>query len=113
MIVVMMALITMKKLSPFTALLLVPLGFGLLAGYGTDVLKYGMQGILGVASTFAMMTFAILFFGLMIVAGMFEPVVNKIIAWCKGDPLKIIVGTSVIAAFVSLDGDGTTTVLIV
>lgn len=113
MIAVMMALITMKKLSPFTALLIVPLGFGLLAGYGTDVLKYGMEGILGVASTFAMMTFAILFFGLMIVAGMFDPVVQKVIAWCKGDPLKVIVGTSIIAAFVSLDGDGTTTVLIV
>lgn len=34
MIVVFMALIMAKKLSPFTSLILVPIAFGLLAGYG-------------------------------------------------------------------------------
>ena len=107
-----MALIMAKKLSPFTSLILVPVAFGLLAGYGWDTLGYAMDGIKSVASTFAMMTFAILYFGVMLTAGMFDPMVDHVVAWCKGDPLKVLVGTAVLAAFVSLDGDGTTTVMI-
>ena len=112
MIIVFMALIMAKKLSPFTSLILVPVAFGLLAGYGWDTLGYAMDGIKSVASTFAMMTFAILYFGVMLTAGMFDPMVDHVVAWCKGDPLKVLVGTAVLAAFVSLDGDGTTTVMI-
>lgn len=89
-----------------------PVAFGLLAGYGWDTLGYAMDGIKSVASTFAMMTFAILYFGVMLTAGMFDPMVDHVVAWCKGDPLKVLVGTAVLAAFVSLDGDGTTTVMI-
>lgn len=112
MIIVFMALIMAKKLSPFTSLILVPVAFGLLAGYGWDTLGYAMDGIKSVASTFAMMTFAILYFGVMLTAGMFDPMVDHVVAWCKGDPLKVLVGTAILAAFVSLDGDGTTTVMI-
>ena len=112
MIIVFMALIMAKKLSPFTSLILVPVAFGLLAGYGWDTLGYAMDGIKSVASTFAMMTFAILYFGVMLIAGMFDPMVDHVVAWCKGDPLKVLVGTAILAAFVSLDGDGTTTVMI-
>ena len=43
MIVVFMVLIMAKKLSPFTSLILVPIAFGLLAGYGWDTLKYAMD----------------------------------------------------------------------
>ena len=89
-----------------------PVAFGLLAGYGWDTLGYAMDGIKSVASTFAMMTFAILYFGVMLTAGMFDPMVDHVVAWCKGDPLKVLVGTAILAAFVSLDGDGTTTVMI-
>ena len=110
--IVFMALIMAKKLSPFTSLILVPVTFGLLAGYGWDTLGYAMDGIKSVASTFAMMTFAILYFGVMLTAGMFDPMVDHVVAWCKGDPLKVLVGTAILAAFVSLDGDGTTTVMI-
>lgn len=112
MIVVFMALIMAKKLSPFTSLIIIPVLFGLLAGYGWDTLEYAMTGIKDVAGTFAMMTFAILYFGVMLTAGMFDPMVDKVVFWCKGDPLKVLVGTAVLAAFVSLDGDGTTTVMI-
>ena len=112
MIIVFMALIMAKKLSPFTSLILVPVAFGLLAGYGWDTLGYAMDGIKSVASTFAMMTFAILYFGVMLTAGMFDPMVDHVVAWCKVDPLKVLVGTAILAAFVSLDGDGTTTVMI-
>ncbi|MFR1061316.1 MAG: CitMHS family transporter [Enterocloster sp.] len=101
-----------KEAQPFTSLILVPILFGLLAGYGWDTFGYAMDGIKSVASTFAMMTFAILYFGVMLLTGMFDPMVDRVVAWCKGDPLKVLVGTAVLAAFVSLDGDGTTTVMI-
>ncbi|MEG0215942.1 MAG: citrate:proton symporter, partial [Hungatella sp.] len=61
---------------------------------------------------FAMMTFAILYFGIMLNAGMFDPLVTKVVKLVKGDPMKVLVGTAILAAFVSLDGDGTTTVMI-
>ena len=93
MIVVFMALIMAKKLSPFTSLILIPIVFGLLAGYGWDTLEYAANGIISVASTFAMMTFAILYFGVMLTAGMFDPMVDAVVSWCKGDPLKVLVGT--------------------
>lgn len=112
MIVVFMGLIMAKKLSPFTSLIVIPVLFGILAGYGWDTLTYAMNGIEDVASTFAMMTFAILYFGVMLVAGMFDPMVDRVVSWCKGDPLKVLVGTAVLSLVVSLDGDGTTTVMI-
>ena len=40
MIIVFMALIMAKKLSPFTSLILVPILFGLLAGYGWDPFSF-------------------------------------------------------------------------
>ena len=54
------------------------------------------------ASTFAMMTFAILYFGIMLTAGMFDPMVDKVVSWCKDDPLKVLVGTAVLAAFAAV-----------
>lgn len=112
MIIVFMALIMAKKLSAFTSLIIVPIAFGLISGFGWDTFSFAMDGIKDVASTFAMMTFAILYFGVMLNAGMFDPLVNKVISTVKGDPLKVLVGTAILAAFVSLDGDGTTTVMI-
>ena len=112
MIVVFMALIMAKKLSPFTSLILIPVIFGFIAGFGLDTFSYAMKGIKDVASTFAMMTFAILYFGIALLSGMFDPIVDRVVSWCKGDPLKVLVGTAVLAALVSLDGDGTTTVMI-
>ncbi len=113
MVVAFMALIMMKKLSPFTSMIIIPIIFGIIAGYGVpETFKYAMNGIKSVASTFAMMTFAILYFGVMLKAGLFDPMVDKVVGWCKGDPLKVLVGTAVLALFVSLDGDGTTTVMI-
>ena len=57
MIVVFMGLIMAKKLSPFTSLIIIPVLFGLLAGYGWDTLEYAMAGIKDVAGTFSMMTY--------------------------------------------------------
>src|SRR6185436_15726848 len=56
---------------------------------------------------------AILFFSIMIDVGLFEPVARRIVRVAGNDPMKIVVGTAVLTLLVSLDGDGSTTYLIV
>jgi CitMHS family citrate-Mg2+:H+ or citrate-Ca2+:H+ symporter len=59
-----------------------------------------------------MLTFAILYFSIMIDVGLFDPVVKVIVRFVHGDPVRVVVGTSLLALFVSLDGDGSTTYLV-
>lgn len=111
-VIVFMTLIMSKKMTAFTSLIIVPLVFGYIGGFGPKLGAFSLTGIKSVAPTAAMLLFAILFFGTMINAGMFEPLVNKIIKFVKGDPLKVLVGTAILAAAVSMDGDGSTTTMI-
>jgi CitMHS family citrate-Mg2+:H+ or citrate-Ca2+:H+ symporter len=112
MVVVFMALIMTKRLPAVVALILVPIVFGLLAGFGSGLGPMMMDGIKRLAPTGVMLMFAILYFGVMIDAGLFDPVVRAILRVVHGDPMKIVVGTAVLAMFVSLDGDGSTTYMI-
>lgn len=117
MIVVFMYVILTKKLTPFTSLVVVPLVFALIAKYSGvadegSVGEWVMEGVKTTANTGIMLLFAILFFAIMLDAGLFDPITEKMIRFAKGDPLKVLVATSVVAACVSLNGDGTTTTLI-
>lgn len=71
-----------------------------------------LTGIKNLAPTGVMLTFAILYFGIMIDAGLFDPLVRAIVRVVHGDPMKIVVGTTVLAMLVSLDGDGATTYML-
>jgi CitMHS family citrate-Mg2+:H+ or citrate-Ca2+:H+ symporter len=113
MIVTFMGLIMTNRLSAITALLLVPVVFGVLTGFGTQLGPMMLDGIKNIAPTGIMLVFAILYFGLMTDAGLFDPVISRIQRVAHGDPLKIIVGTAMLALLVSLDGDGATTYIIV
>ncbi|MDF2873817.1 MAG: citN [Sporomusa sp.] len=112
MVIVFMYLIMTKRLSAMTALMLVPLAFGIVLGFGPNLGAMSLDGIKKVAPTGIMICFAILYFGVMIDAGLFDPLINKILRAVKGDPMKVIVGTAVLAGIVSLDGDGSTTYMI-
>lgn len=112
MVIVFMALIMTKRLSPIVALILVPIAFGLLAGFSIELGEMMLAGIRNLAPTGVMLMFAILYFAIMIDAGLFEPFVRRILVLVHGDPLKIIVGTAVLAFVSSLDGDGSTTYMI-
>lgn len=112
MIIVFMALIMTKRMSVLTALALVPIVFGIIAGFGPKLGPMMLDGIKALAPTGVMLTFAILYFGIMIDAGLFDPVVKLVVRLVHGDPVKIVVGTAALALFVSLDGDGSTTYLI-
>lgn len=111
-IIVFMALIMSKRMSVLTALVLVPIAFGLAGGFGAELGPMMLEGLKALAPTGVMLTFAILYFGLMIDTGLFDPVVRLVVRLVHGDPVRIVVGTAVLALFVSLDGDGSTTYLI-
>ncbi|RYL94358.1 citrate transporter [Sporolactobacillus sp. THM7-4] len=111
-IVVFMYLIMSKRLSALIALMLVPVLFGVIAGFSKDIGAMMVKGLEGVAPTGIMILFAILYFGIMIDSGLFDPLISQILRLVRGDPLKIALGTAVLAATVSLDGDGTTTYMI-
>ena len=113
MVSVFMALIMTKRMSVLTALILVPIAFALLGGFARDLGPMMLDGVKALAPTAVMLLFAILFFSIMIDVGLFEPVVERVVRIVQGDPLKILVGTSVLTLLVSLDGDGSTTYLIV
>jgi CitMHS family citrate-Mg2+:H+ or citrate-Ca2+:H+ symporter len=112
MVISFMALIMTKRLSAVTALALVPLAFAVILGAGTNVGGYIMDGMVQVAPTVVMLMFAILYFGIMIDVGLFDPLVGLIVRWVKNDPLKVTLGHMALATMVGLDGDGTTTILV-
>lgn len=136
MIIVFLALVMTKKMQPFTALLLVPLVFTLLGaflGQYTDLVAeangvdpasvtlwdqikiigdWTVDGVSQTASTGIMLLFAILYFAIMLNVGLFDPVTRTMIRFAKGDPVKVLLATAIVAACVSLNGDGTTTTLI-
>ncbi|URZ87249.1 CitMHS family transporter [Floricoccus penangensis] len=71
-----------------------------------------LEGIKSVSVTGIMLLFAILFFSTMLDAGLFDPITEKMVFFAKGDPKRVLMATAVVAAAVSLNGDGTTTTLI-
>ena len=136
MLIVFLGLIMTKKMQPFTALVLVPLVFTLIGaflGQYTEAVAaakeidvsavplwdqiaiigdWTVAGSLQTAKTGIMLLFAIMYFAIMLNAGLFDPVTKFMIKFAKGDPVKVLMATAVVAACVSLNGDGTTTTLI-
>ncbi|MFG2752079.1 CitMHS family transporter [Streptomyces xanthophaeus] len=112
MILTFLVLIMMKKMSPIAALVLIPALFCVFAGQGAHLGDYVIDGVGKLAPTAAMLMFAIVYFGVMIDVGLFDPIVRGILRFCKADPMRVVVGTAVLAAIVSLDGDGSTTFMI-
>ncbi len=112
MVATFMVLIMTGRVSALVALILVPVAFGVAAGFGADLGKMMLEGVKTLAPTGVMLAFAILYFGLMTDAGLFDPLVRGMVRLVHGDPVRIVVGSAVLALLVSLDGDGSTTYLI-
>jgi CitMHS family citrate-Mg2+:H+ or citrate-Ca2+:H+ symporter len=116
MLAVFMYDIMTKKMSPLTTLVFIPLVFSIIAvlvgASSGDLGKFAIDGIKTTSVTGIMLLFAILYFALMLNAGLFDPITRTMIRFAKGDPARILVATSIVAAAVSLNGDGTTTTMI-
>lgn len=112
-ILILLVLVLTKKATVHFCLVIVPFVIALLAGFNlADISGFMTKGISSIASTGIMLTFAILFFGVMYEAGMFDPVIKGVIKISGGDPLKLAVGTAIVALCAHLDGSGATTFLI-
>ena len=102
------------------ALILVPVIFGILAvQFGAAILPEDggvadsiMDAIKSFAPTAALLFFAIIYFGLMIDVGLFDPLIRLILRVVGNSPVRLVIGTAVLAGLVSLDGDGSTTFII-
>jgi CitMHS family citrate-Mg2+:H+ or citrate-Ca2+:H+ symporter len=106
MIALFMYLVMAKKATPIATLILVPLIFGLFTGAGLGL------GDMVIESTVKLF-FAIIFFGTMIDVGLFDPLIRAILRFAGNDPMKLVIGTALLTSIVSLDGDGSTTFIIV
>ncbi|MFE1954567.1 CitMHS family transporter [Streptomyces sp. NPDC059524] len=108
-----MLLVIRKHLSAFTAIMLTPIAAALVAGKGAKLGDMIINGLDTVAPTAALLMFAVLYFGLMMEVKLFEPICQTIVRTAKGDPVRICVGTAVLSLLVALDGDGTTSYMII
>lgn len=112
MVATFMTLIMTKKMTPLVALIVIPSIFGVVAGQAAGLGDMMIDGIKNLAPTGVMLLFAILFFSTMTDTGLFDPLVGRLIRLVHGDPLLILLGSVVLCAVVSLDGDGSTTYII-
>lgn len=108
-----LTLILTKKTSALTALIVVPIVGSILAGFGLETAEFALSGIKNIAPIATMFIFAILFFGILTDAGMFDPLIRFILKKAGRDPAKITVGAAILAMLVHLDGSGAVTFLIV
>lgn len=109
---ILLLLIT-SRVAAIVALIGVPVASALLAGHGpAEIGTMISAGIGDIVSVVAMFVFAILFFGVLRDAGMFDPVVRRILRYAGSNPVTIAVGTAVLALVCHLDGAGATTFVI-
>jgi CitMHS family citrate-Mg2+:H+ or citrate-Ca2+:H+ symporter len=93
-------------------LIFVPIIGAFIAGYELETFDFAIQGIKNIAPVAAMFIFAILFFGVLTDAGMFDPIINLILRLTGNSPVKIVIGAAVLSMIVHLDGSGAVTFLI-
>ena len=127
-VALLLAAVMTKKLSPTGALIVIPTVTGVAASFfirGEDGAVHiwenikalggyitGSGGIGSVAATGVMFIFSILFFGVLTDARTFRPVIRGVLKVIGADPVKIALGTAVLAAVVHLDGSGAVTFLV-
>lgn len=111
-IFVLLLLIMTKKASPVVALIAVPVISAVIGGFGGSLDQFVTDGIKAIAPTGTMFIFAILFFGVLTDAGTFDPIIKTILKIVGKDPIKITIGTAILAMLIHLDGSGAVTFLV-
>jgi len=112
-ILAIIILLIRGKVQPIIAMVLIPILGAFVAGFGLgEIGEFFGNGIATVMNVAVMFIFAILFFGVMSDAGLFDPLINKMIAISKGNVIAVAVATVIIAAVAQLDGSGASTFLI-
>ncbi|MFB9266686.1 CitMHS family transporter [Bradyrhizobium erythrophlei] len=108
----LLLVIMTKRMSPLIALILIPLIACLTGGFGWDTSKFVVSGLQSLAPVVGMFVFAILFFGVVTDAGMLDPIIDRILRTVGTRPTRIVMGTTLLALLIHLDGSGAVTFLI-
>src|ERR1700730_15976558 len=108
----LLAAILSRKMAPLTALIAIPVVSALAGGFGLEIAPFMVHGIQSVAGVAGMFIFAILYFGVMTDAGMLDPIIEGILRTAGSNPVRIVMGTSLLALLVHLDGSGAVTFLV-
>src|SRR5680860_1430542 len=112
-IAIILALLLKQYVAAVIALAVVPILAALIAGDSPlEIAGFIQEGLSGVVGVTAMFVFAILFFGVMRDAGLFDPVINRIVRLAGNAPATVTVATTALAIVAHLDGGGATTFLI-
>lgn len=112
-IALILVLLLFQRVNAIVALAGVPFIGALVAGFSLgEVSDFAMTGIGSVVGVVAMFVFAIIFFGVVSDAGMFDPIVDRIVRFAGSKPAAITVATTLLAIVTHLDGAGASTFLI-
>ncbi|MGE7928692.1 CitMHS family transporter [Lysinibacillus xylanilyticus] len=112
-IIIIVALLISGRVSPLVAMVIPPIVAAFIAGFNFEELgEFFSSGLSSVMNVAVMFIFAIIFFGIMQDVGLFEPLINKMIALSKGNIIVVAVITVLIAVVAQLDGSGASTFLI-
>lgn len=110
---VILALLLSNRVAAVVALAGVPIVFALIAGFGPgEIGEFVADGLGGVVGVTVMFVFAITYFGVMRDAGLFDPIIRRIVRWAGNAPVTICLATTALAMAAHLDGAGATTFLI-
>ncbi len=113
MIVAIMYPLLKGKATPIALFIVIPILFGLLAGFSVEEINGFVAA--GVSKTFknaALFLFSVIFFGIMNDEGAFDPLVAGLIKMAGNNVVLITVATGIIAVIGHLDGATATTVLV-
>src|SRR6478735_3521250 len=105
-IVVLLAAILSKRMSPLVALIIVPIAASLIGGFGLQTSKFVVDGLKNLAPVVGMFVFAILYFGTITDAGTLDPIIDRILRAVGTRPTRIVMGTTLLALLIHLDGSG-------
>lgn len=112
-IIVLRTLIMTKKTAPMVALIFVPMLGAAALGQGSPIGIYVLYGVRNIGPTGAMFIFSILYFGILSDAGTFHPIADKIVKFSGTDPVKILLGTSILTLLLHMGGSGAVTFMVV
>jgi len=111
-VVLLLAAILSKRVSPLVALVCFPVAASLAAGFGLQTGHFILSGVQSIAPVIGMFVFAILFFGIMTDAGMLEPLVAWLLRAVGNRPSRIVPGSALLGLLVHLDGSGAVVFLV-
>lgn len=113
MIIVIIILLLKNKIIPGAVLIIVPVITALLMGFSiSNIGKFIMSGLGTVSSVVAMFIFAIMYFGIVSDAGMFDVFVRNIVKRTGNSVLSVAIATAIIGMIAHIEGVGAATFLI-